>query len=116
MYLSVKIFETNRTKTKVLSVLQILACIVVGPVFIVWAPWLSAIPKLEAINLYHEKVMPTWNAVVVEHGEIKEWKFGTVNQNPLGFTVCSIILFGIVGFLLWSAWHSHRLNKTVSKI
>jgi hypothetical protein len=99
------------SKIKIISVLQIIFAIAMFPVFFAWAPWLAAIPASKAISLYGEKIPTTWKAVVMDHGQIHQWKLGTIEQNTIGFIVCSLILATILTFLFWSIWYVHSLTR-----
>jgi hypothetical protein len=100
------------SKLKIISVLQIIAAIAMFPVFFAWAPWLAAIPASEAISLYGEKIPTTWKAVVMDHGQIHQWKLGTIEQNKISFTVCSLMLAAILAFIFWSIWYVQRLTRS----
>ncbi len=46
----------------------------------------------------------------MDHGVAHEWKCGTVSQNPVGFTLCTLLLASILAVLFWSIWYAARLK------
>ncbi len=60
---------------------------------------------------YSGIAIPTdWKAVTMDHGTVHQWKLGTISQNPVGFTFCTLLLVAILGLLFWSIWFSGRLR------
>lgn len=58
------------------------------------AAWLAAERREDALAKFGKPVPEDWPYVVVEHGEVKEWKLGTVRDNPFGFGACAAVFLG----------------------
>ena len=80
--------------------MQIIVAILIFPIGFVWISWLNAKGPTEA------HLPTTWKAGVVNHGQYYSWPFGTVADNPIGFSVCSLVLLIGVGFLIYSSLRS----------
>ena len=48
-------------------------------------PWITAMSPQEALARWPEGVRPEWRAVIVDHGQPKEWALGTASANPGAF-------------------------------
>jgi hypothetical protein len=55
--------------------------------FIIVAPWITAVEVSALEERYAAQARPEWNAAVVAHGKVSEWKRGTLRENPLGFAL-----------------------------
>jgi len=53
--------------------------------FTLVAPWTTAVEVRELEARYAAEAHPSWNAAVTGHGRVKEWKRGTIQENPVGF-------------------------------
>jgi len=93
-----------------LSLSQLVVALTTAFAFSTWAPWLAAMPPAEALSRYKQPIPPTWRAVVMGHGQLSEFAWGTVASNPWGFTLCTTVVFGGVLFLVLTAWHSSRTS------
>ncbi len=102
---------TQKATLRSLTVVQVVAVILMFPVFFCWAPWESAIPREEALARFPGQVGADWRAVTVNHGKVHEWKLGTVSQNPAGFALCTLLLVAILGVLFWSIWFAARTKR-----
>jgi len=86
------------------------ACFLVGCLaFFVWAPWTTAIPVADATLRYPGQVNPNWRAVTLNHNRPHEWRWGTVDENPLGFAACSVVLALSVGGFFYGAYRCRPL-------
>jgi len=94
-----------------LSIAQILVAILTFLAFFSWAPWLDAISRDEAIALYHRPIPAEWHAVVMGHGVLSDFRWGTIHDNPWGFALCTALFFGGWLFLVASAWWAGRSNQ-----
>lgn len=94
-----------------IGVSQVVAIICAMISFYFWAPWMSALSSGEAAKKYPGETIPASRAVVVEHGNIIAWRLGTPSQNPLGFSLCTVVLFSAVIYLVASAYYIKRQRK-----
>jgi hypothetical protein len=94
-----------------LNLFQVIAIICAIVAFYFWAPWISALSSEEAAQKYPDKIPPAWRAVVVQHGNITEWRLGTPAQNPVGFSLCTVALFSAVIYLVGSTYYIKRHEK-----
>jgi hypothetical protein len=94
----------KRPKHLFLSIAQVLVALVMMLAFFSWAPWLTAISREEAIELYHQPIPSDWNAVVMGHGQLSNFRWGTLHDNPWGFALCTVLVFGGWLFLVLTAW------------
>ena len=102
---------TQKTKLRWLSVVQIVMALLMFPVFFCWALWQAAQTREEALQWYPSVTIPSdWKAVTMDHGTIHQWRLGTISLNPVGFTLCTLLLATILGVLFWSIWFSARLK------
>ncbi len=101
---------TQNAKLRCLSVVQIVVALLMFPVFFCWAPWEAAVPREEALARFPGQVGAGWQAVTINHGVVREWKLGTVSQNPVGFALCTVLLASLLGALFWSVWYAARLK------
>ena len=87
------------------------AFLVAGVMFMIRAPWPSAIPRKVAVERYPDIQIPEdWDVVLVTHGHASEWHLGTRDENPLGYIVCTLMFFGSLGCIFW---FSTRSDDTV---
>ncbi len=100
----------QNAKLRWLSVIQVVTALSLFPVFSCWAPWLDAIPREQALAQFPGQVGVGWKAVIVDHGSIREWQFGAVSQNLVGFTLCTLLLAALLALLFWTTWLVHRLK------
>ncbi|OOG39044.1 hypothetical protein B0B52_16305 [Polaromonas sp. A23] len=71
--------------------------------FFIWAPWLGAHSREEAIAFYGESAIPqNCEAITVNHGQFSCLSWGTVSSNPWGFAACTVALFASLLFLVLS--------------
>jgi len=49
------------------------------------------------------KVPALWKAGVMNHGAFYEWRFGTISDNKIAFSICTLLLFACVTFLIVSS-------------
>ena len=102
---------TLKAKLRWLSVVQVITAVLMFPIFFCWAPWEAAMTREETLRLFPDSVVPIeWKAVRVSPGGVHEWKLGTVSQNPVGFTLYTLLLASILGVLFWSIWYAARLK------
>lgn len=95
-----------------LSVAQLVVALVTMVAFFSWAPWLAAMSREEAIERYGLPVPAEWEAVVMGHGQLSEFTWGTVSSNPWGFALCTGLVFGGAIFIIATAWWSSRKKKS----
>jgi hypothetical protein len=95
-----------------LNVFQFVAIVIAVIAFAFWAPWASSLTAEEAAKKYPGQINPSWHAVTVNHGTIREWRLGTPGQNPVGFSFCSVALFSGIACLIASAWYyeKHKIS------
>lgn len=55
--------------------------------FIIVAPWTTAVEVSALEERYAAQARPEWNAAVIAHGKVSEWKRGTLRENPFGFAL-----------------------------
>jgi hypothetical protein len=91
-----------------LSVFQVIAIFCALVAFYFWAPWFSSLSADEAAAEYPGRVAPSWRAVTVQHGNISEWRLGTPGQNPMGFSLCTVVLVSSVVYLVGSALYIRK--------
>lgn len=90
---------------------QVITALVMFPAFFTWASWEGARTREETLQLFPDWQIPdSWRAVSMDHGVAHEWKCGTVSQNPVGFTLCTLLLASILAVLFWSIWYAARLK------
>src|SRR5690349_4351910 len=89
------------------------AFVIAGIVFFLfWAPWTVAMTTEEAARLYPGQVNPSWRAVKVDHGKVSEWSLGTRKQNPVGFGLCTALLFSAGIYCVGAAcWVNERQKR-----
>lgn len=84
-----------RSPTRVVVARQLAVFVVMFALFVIWAPWVSAIPREEALQRYPDLDIPVdWNVVVISHGTPNRWYPGTVTDNPIGFLCCLAAFIG----------------------
>ena len=89
------------------------AFLVAGVVFLIWAPWPSAMPRKVAVEKYPDIQIPEdWDVVLVNHGHASEWHLGTCDENPLSYGVCTLMFFGSLGCLFWLGTRSDHAVPT----
>jgi hypothetical protein len=91
-----------------LSLLQVIAILVALTCFGFWAPWSSSLDASEAARRYPGRVDPSWRAVLVNHGNVSEWRLGTPKQNPVPYSFCSAALFAAITFLIASSLYREK--------
>jgi hypothetical protein len=91
----------SRPNTGALTVLGAAACLVFGFFgFAVAVPWITAVmPVSEAILRCPGAIDPSWPAVVCNHSQPSEWKYGLIAEHSIRFALAWLQLF--VG---WSAF------------
>jgi hypothetical protein len=94
-----------------LSVFQVIAIICALVAFYFWAPWFSSLSADEATAKFPGRVASSWRAVTVQHGNIREWRLGTPSQNPVGFSLCTVVLFSAVVYLVGSTYYIRKHKR-----
>jgi hypothetical protein len=84
--------------------------------FVYWAPWTASLTVEEALLRYPGQVDQSWRAVQVEHGQVREWRLGTLRQNPRAYGLCTASLMLSVMYCvataLWLERHRHERTNT----
>lgn len=102
---------TQKAKLRWLSAIQVVMALLLFPTFFCWAVWESAETREEALYRYPGTEIPVdWRAMWMNHGTAREWPLGTVSQNPVGFTLCTLLFVSILGMLFWTSWIACRLK------
>lgn len=84
---------------------QLAMCLFGFVLFVVWAPWRHAMSRQVALDRYPDIQIPEeWRVVVVNHGEPHQWHFGTVEENPLGYAICTILFIATFARVFLISW------------
>ena len=83
-------------------VAQIIVALLTLITFFIWAPWMGAISREEAVTLYGNVVPPECLAVTVNHGHFSCLSLGTVSSNPWIFALCTVVLLSGIAFLVFT--------------
>jgi hypothetical protein len=78
---------------------QLMLVLVMYPLFFIWAPWIAARPVGELPDEVVRTLPPGCSAAAPNHGTYGCCWCGTIESNPLGFAVCSAVLFGYAAYL-----------------
>lgn len=71
--------------------------------FFVLAPWTGALTREDAIAKFPNVEIPAeWPVVVIGHGKASEFRFGTIESNPIGFGL-TLTAFCALHFLIFWA-------------
>jgi hypothetical protein len=95
---------TIKSKLQGLLVLQLAAFCLLMFLFSTVVNWLTVIPREEAVRR-GMSVPSDWRLVTIpfytrfQHGEYREWKFGTVGEHPFMFTLCILALIVVIVFI-----------------
>jgi hypothetical protein len=84
------------------TIAQVVVSIFIFATFFVFAPWLGAKPASEAPPAVAAGLPAGCPAFTVDHGQYPCFWFGTVSQNPTGFSLCALLFFGSWGFLMYT--------------
>lgn len=98
----------KRSRRHWLSAAQVLVALVTMLAFCTWAPWMAAISREEAVVRYQQPIPVEWKAVVMGHGQIANFRWGTLHENPWGFALCTLVVFAGWLFLVLSVRYTRR--------
>jgi hypothetical protein len=88
---------------------QVLAVLVLMASFFSWAPWLTAVPIAEVPVAEAQKLPAGCPAATNGHGKWVCFSMGTIQENPVGFWVCTVAAFGSWAFLIATSWSGRGL-------
>jgi hypothetical protein len=84
------------------TIAQFSVCILAFGTFFVFAPWLAAVEASEAPATIAASLPIGCPAFIVNHGQYTCFWYGTLSQNPVGFSLCALLFFACWGFLLFT--------------
>jgi hypothetical protein len=84
------------------TIAQVSVCILFFPIFFVFAPWLGAVAASEAPPTVAASLPIGCPAFTSDHGQYQCFWYGTLSQNPVGFSVCALLLFACWAFLVFT--------------
>jgi magnesium-transporting ATPase (P-type) len=91
------------TAKVVWSVAQIVVVLCAFAIFLVFAPWLGALPLSDASPVVAAGLPAGCPAFTVNHGQYHCFWHGTRSQNPMGFWLCALLLFSCWAFLIYTS-------------
>lgn len=99
--------DPSRENAGALTVLGAAACLAFGFFgFAVAVPWMTTVmPVSEALQRCPGAIDPSWAAVVCNHSQPSEWKYGLIEDHPIRFALAWVQL--IVG---WGAFFALALR------
>jgi hypothetical protein len=105
------IVEAMNMRSFWFSFSQVVTFVVTELAFFQWAPWVTAMSREDALREYGQPIPPQWHAVLMEHGKLHEFRWGTVHDNPWGFALCTAVFLGGWLFLILSVRKSRKAIK-----
>ena len=84
------------------SIAQVVVSLCMLMMFLIYAPWLGALPLSDAAPGVAAGLPADCPAFTVNHGQYKCFWLGTRSQNPLGFWLCTLLYLSCGGFLYFT--------------
>ncbi len=103
----------SQRKTFWISVAQLLCGIAMYPLFCCWIEWLGAMTRETALDHFPGQSLSNCLAFIDDHGRLREWRLGTITQNPVSIGGCTTALVAVLGFLISSAFYVEKQRQPV---